>query len=87
MVIGPMLAITRSVAAGWLFGLSWSMLVSLAPWSATTGVSTAIAAQISGIPAVTAALTILTGISGALIGGYVLNAMRAADLIVRRFRT
>jgi putative effector of murein hydrolase len=61
------------------------MLVSLAPRSATTAVSIAIAAQIGGIPAVTAVLTILTGISGALIGGYVLNAMRVADPIARGF--
>jgi putative effector of murein hydrolase len=85
LFLGSLTAITSSVAAGWLFGLSHSMLVSLAPRSATTAVSIAIAAQIGGIPAVTAVLTILTGISGALIGGYVLNAMRVADPIARGF--
>lgn len=85
LFLGSLTAIASSVAAGWWFGLSDSMLLSLAPRSATTAVSMAIAAQIGGIPAVTAVLTVLTGISGALIGGYVLNAMRISDPAARGF--
>ena len=83
--LGSVTAIASSVAIGWWFGLSRSMLLSLAPRSATTAVSMAIAAQIGGIPAVTAVLTVLTGISGALIGSYVLKAMRVDDPVARGF--
>lgn len=85
LFLGSLTAITSSIAAGWWFGLSRSTLLSLAPRSATTAVSMAIAAQIGGIPAVTAVLTVLTGITGALIGGYVLNAMRVVDPAARGF--
>src|SRR5580704_7729795 len=61
------------------------MVLSLAPRSATIAVSMAIAEQIGGIPAVTAVLTVLTGISGALIGGYVLKALRIEDAAARGF--
>ena len=37
------------------------------------------------IPAITAVLTVLTGIASALIGGYVLNAMRIEDPAARGF--
>jgi predicted murein hydrolase (TIGR00659 family) len=85
LVAGSITAITSSVAVGWWFGLPNSMLLSLAPRSATTAVSMAIAGQIGGIPAVTAVLTVLTGIVGALVGGYVLNAMRIDDPVARGF--
>lgn len=85
LLLGSVTAVTSSVAAGRLFGLSHGMVLSLAPRSATTAVSMAVAAQIGGIPAVTAVLTVLTGISGALIGGYILNAMRIADPVARGF--
>jgi predicted murein hydrolase (TIGR00659 family) len=85
LFLGSMTAIATSVAAGWWFGLSHSMLLSVVPRSATTAVSMAIAGQIGGIPAVTAVLTVLTGISGALTGGYVLNAMRIEDAAARGF--
>ena len=85
LITGSMTAIASSLAAGWWFGLSRSMLLSLAPRSTTTAVSMAIAGQIGGIPAITAVLTVLTGIASALIGGYVLNAMRIEDPAARGF--
>jgi len=85
LITGSMTAIASSLAAGWWFGLSRSMLLSLAPRSATTAVSMAIAGQIGGIPAITAVLTVVTGIAGALIGGYVLNAIRIEDPAARGF--
>jgi predicted murein hydrolase (TIGR00659 family) len=85
LLLGSLTAITSSVALGWWFGLSHSMLLSLAPKSATTAVSMAIAAQIGGVPTITAVLTVSTGISGALIGGYVLKAMRIEDPAARGF--
>jgi putative effector of murein hydrolase len=54
-------------------GLSTSTILSLAPKSATAAVSIEISSLIGGAPAVTATLTILTGIIGAIAGPYVLN--------------
>jgi len=55
---------------------SASTVLSLAPKSATTAVSLEISRKIGGIPALTAALTILTGIIGAVVGPYVLDFLR-----------
>ena len=53
---------------------SASTILSLAPKSATAAVSMEISRMIGGVPALTATLTILTGIIGAVGGPYVLNA-------------
>src|SRR5438105_1432115 len=55
---------------------SASTVLSIAPKSATAAVSMEIARVIGGAPAVTATMTIMTGIIGAVGGPYVLNALR-----------
>jgi predicted murein hydrolase (TIGR00659 family) len=85
LLFGSATAIASSVAAGACFGLERSLVLSLAPRSATVAVSMGIATQIGGVPSVTAVLTVLTGITGALIGGCVLNAMRVKDPAARGF--
>lgn len=82
---GSMTAIVSSIALGLCLHLSHVTLLSLAPRSATTAVSMAIATQIGGIPAVTAVLTILTGIAGAVLAPFLLNALRIADPAARGF--
>lgn len=56
-------------------GAPSALLLSLLPRSATTAVSMEISRKIGGIPALTACLTILTGIIGAMLGPSVLNAL------------
>jgi predicted murein hydrolase (TIGR00659 family) len=85
LAIGSLTAITTSVAVGGWFGVSHSALLSLAPKSATTAVSMAISTQIGGLPAMTAVLTILAGIFGAVFAGWVLDAMRIRDPVARGF--
>ena len=51
-----------------LMGASPALLMSIAPKSATAAVSMEISGSIGGIPALTACLTIWTGITGAIIG-------------------
>ena len=85
LLVGCVTAIIGSTVAGRLFGLPPADLLSLAPKSATTAVSMAIAAKIGGIPAVTAVLTILTGITGAVVAPFVLNALRIHDPVARGF--
>jgi putative effector of murein hydrolase len=52
------------------------ILLSIAPKSATAAVSMEIARGIGGLPAVTASLTIVTGIIGAVCGPYILSWAR-----------
>jgi len=85
LLVGCMTAIVSSVIAGWFLGLPRADLLSLAPKSATAAVSMAVAGKIGGIPAVTAVLTILTGISGAVIAPFLLNALRIEDPAARGF--
>jgi predicted murein hydrolase (TIGR00659 family) len=64
---------------------SASTILSIAPKSATAAVSMEISRLIGGAPAVTAALTIMTGIIGAVGGPYVLNASRIRSPEARGF--
>lgn len=70
--------------AGWL-GATVTTLLSLAPKSATAAVSMAISAEIGGIPALTAVVTILAGITGAVIGPALLDAIGIRDPIARGY--
>jgi predicted murein hydrolase (TIGR00659 family) len=64
---------------------SASTVLSIAPKSATAAVSMEISRLIGGAPAVTATLTIMTGIIGAVGGPYVLNASRIRTPEARGF--
>jgi putative effector of murein hydrolase len=73
LLAGSLTSIVSGLMIARTLGASPSTLLSIAPKSATTAVSMEIARGIGGIPAVTAALTILTGIIGAVLGPYVLT--------------
>jgi predicted murein hydrolase (TIGR00659 family) len=75
--VGLFLAILAQASA--------STVLSLAPKSATAAVSMEISRLIGGAPAVTATLTIMTGIIGAVGGPYVLNASRIRTPEARGF--
>lgn len=59
------------------------LALSMAPKSATTPVSIALAEQTGGIPALTAVFTILAGVLGAVAGPAVLTLFRFRDVRVR----
>ena len=73
LIAGSLTSIISGLLIAKSLGASGSTLLSIAPKSATAAVSMEIARGIGGIPAVTAALTILTGIVGAVLGPYVLT--------------
>jgi putative effector of murein hydrolase len=60
-------------------------LVSLAPKSATAAVAMAVSAETGGIPALTAVVTILAGIVGAVLGPALLDRLGIADPVARGF--
>jgi putative effector of murein hydrolase len=73
LAAGSCASILVGLAVAIVAGASSSTILSLAPKSATAAVSIEISRLIGGAPAVTAVLTILTGIIGAVVGPYVLN--------------
>lgn len=73
LVAGSFTSIVCGLVIAKALGASPSTLLSIAPKSATAAVSMEIASVIGGIPAVTACLTIFTGIIGAVLGPYVLT--------------
>jgi putative effector of murein hydrolase len=74
LVAGSAASIFVGLIVAILAHASVSTILSLAPKSATAAVSMEISRIIGGVPALTATLTILTGIIGAVGGPYVLDA-------------
>jgi predicted murein hydrolase (TIGR00659 family) len=79
IVAGSLTAIVTAVGTGWLLGASRQTLLSLAPKSVTTPVAMGISEQIGGLPSLTAALVILTGILGAVGATFTLDAAGVKD--------
>lgn len=80
---GAGVAVAVAVLVTRAFGGSEELALSMAPKSATTPVAIALAGTIDGIPSLTAVLTILTGILGAMAGPRVLTWLRVREPVVR----
>lgn len=75
LLTGSLTAVLSAVGIAWALGASPQTLISLAPKSVTTPVAMGITEKLGGLPSLTAVLVILTGIIGAALGRYVLNAL------------
>src|SRR5690606_28560657 len=62
-----------------LLGGEETLELSMAPKSATTPVALSLIETYGGLPAITAVLTILTGVLGALFGPWVLDRLAVRD--------
>jgi len=82
---GGLAAAASAVSIGWALGLPAEVLRSLAPKSVTAPVAMGIAEQLGGIPALAAALAVLTGLVGAISGKYLFNALGISSPAVRGF--
>lgn len=81
-------SVTAIVSALWIaraLGIDGAVWLSLAPKSTTAPVAIGIAEQLGGLPTLTAALVILTGIIGAVIVTPLMRAMRIRDWRARGF--
>lgn len=85
LTIGSVVAIGLAAGSVWALGGSHVTLLSLAPKSATTAVSMGISEKIGGIPSLTAAVVILTGVLGAMVGPLVLNILGIQTPAIRGF--
>ena len=85
LLAGSATAILSAVGIAWALGAADSTLLSVAPKSVTAPIAMGIAEKIGGIPSLTAVLVIMTGVSGAMMAKYVLDALRITDHGVRGF--
>jgi len=85
LVVGMLVAATSAVGLAKVFGASGVTLLSIAPKSVTAPIAMGIAQKLGGLPALAAVFAVATGIFGASVGKYVLNACRVSDLRARGF--
>jgi predicted murein hydrolase (TIGR00659 family) len=79
VLLGSAAAAASAVAIAWAMGGARESVISLAPKSVTAPVAMAISGELGGLPSLTAALVILTGIAGAMLGPVLLNVLRIRD--------
>jgi len=85
LVSGAIVAIVSAVGVAAAFGAPKQVLISLAPKSVTAGVAMAVSESLGGLPPLTAALVIATGILGAIVVTPLMNALRIRDYAARGF--
>jgi putative effector of murein hydrolase len=83
--VGSLTAILVSVVITRGLGGARELWLSMAPKSATAAISMAISGRIGGIPALSAVLTISTGITGACLASYVLSWVGIKEWHARGF--
>ncbi len=79
LLVGSLTAIVTAVGLAWIFGGTPQILLSLAPKSVTTPIAMGVSQAIGGIPALTAALVVLTGMVGATFGSLIFSLLRIRD--------
>lgn len=79
IVAGAIVSATSVVLIAQSLGASKATLISLAPKSVTAAVAMGITDKAGGLPSLSAALVVLTGVLGAVIGPAILRAVRVKD--------
>ncbi len=85
LLVGSVVAILSALGIAAAMGVPHDVLVSLAPKSVTAGIAMAVSQSLGGIPSLTAALVIITGIIGAIVVTPLMNALRIRDYAARGF--
>ena len=85
LVAGSITAAATAVGIAWAMGAGPLSVISIAPKSVTAPIAMGIVEEFGGLPSLTAALVILTGILGAMLGPIVLNGMGIRDWQARGF--
>ncbi|HET9553815.1 MAG TPA: LrgB family protein [Anaeromyxobacteraceae bacterium] len=75
LLAGAVTSVVTAVGAARLLGASRETLLSLAPKSVTAPVAMGIAEKLGGLPSLTAALVILTGLFGSVVGTALLGRL------------
>lgn len=85
LAAGSTVAVVSAVLIGDMMGANVETIRSLAPKSVTTPIAMGIAGEIGGLPSLTAAFVIVTGILGAVFGTAFFNLLRIRDSRARGF--
>lgn len=81
--LGALVSIATAYGLVLLCGGAETLALTMSPKAATTPISIALSQQVGGIPALTAVVTIVAGILGAVLGPAVLTLARVRDLRAR----
>ncbi len=79
VLVGSIAAAGSAAAIAWALGASEEAILSIAPKSVTAPIAMAVAEEIGGLPSLTAALVILTGVLGAMIGPKLMSLIGVRD--------
>jgi putative effector of murein hydrolase len=79
LLAGSLTSTLSGVAVVWLLGGSREIAFSMAPKAVTTPIALAVAQEVGGVPALTAALAIAGGIVAAIVGQTMLRWLRVDD--------
>ena len=85
LLAGSVTAIVSAVLVALLLGATPELAYTLGPKSATSPIAMAVSERLGGIPALTAALVIGTGIFGAVFGLYVFDLLHIRSDAARGF--
>ena len=85
LVVGSTVALVSTVMLASALGATPATLLSLAPKSVTAPIAMGIAQKIGGVPALAAVFAVTTGVIGAALGKYVLDACGVRDWRARGF--
>jgi predicted murein hydrolase (TIGR00659 family) len=85
LLAGSLTAILSAVGVAWLLGADALTIKSMIPKSVTAPIAMGIAEQIGGVPSLTAALVLITGVVGAMFGAPLLDLVRIKDPAARGF--
>jgi predicted murein hydrolase (TIGR00659 family) len=83
LTVGSLTAIISTVVIAWALGGEKKLLLTLAPKSITTPIAMGISEKIGGLPSLTAVAVVLTGITGAVCGDFVLRRVKVYDEMAR----
>lgn len=82
-LIGGLVGITSVIALGCLFGLDQALILSLQPKSATMPIALPLSEQSGGVPSITAIVVFLTGITGSMVGPWLMKKCHITNPIAR----
>jgi predicted murein hydrolase (TIGR00659 family) len=85
LAVGSVVAVVSAVGIAAALGVPRTVLVSLAPKSVTAGIAMGVSEALGGVPSLTAALVIATGIIGAVMVTPLMNALGIRDYAARGF--
>lgn len=85
LLTGGATAVATAVGLAWMLGAGGQTLLALAPKSVTTPIAMAITDSLGGLPSLTAALVLLTGILGGVLATWTLDLLRIRDWRARGF--